>query len=96
MDNEEVGSGDEQLANEINDIKDSGDDYYESMKQSKIQKQESRRKAHGDAVQAAKEGKLDEFQDGLGDDGKRAVNFQILKNKKVLLLIERRTTETQS
>lgn len=81
LDNEEVGSGDEQLANEINDIKDSGDDYYESMKQSKIQKQESRRKAHEDAVQAAKEGKLDELQDGLGDDGKRAVNFQILKNK---------------
>ncbi|CUM49207.1 uncharacterized protein AC631_01168 [Debaryomyces fabryi] len=81
LDNEEVGSDDEQLVNEINDIKDSGDDYYQSMKQSKIQKQESRRKAHEAAVQAAKEGKLEELQERLGDDGKRAVNFQILKNK---------------
>mmetsp|Transcript_9264 Transcript_9264/g.11564 ORF Transcript_9264/g.11564 Transcript_9264/m.11564 type:complete len:578 (-) Transcript_9264:140-1873(-) len=81
LDNEEVGSDDEQLANEINDIKDSGDDYYQSMKQSKIQKQESRRKAHEAAVQAAKEGKLEELQERMGDDGKRAVNFQILKNK---------------
>lgn len=81
LDNQELGSGDEELANEINEINDGSEDYYQSMKQSKIQKQDARRKAHEDAVQAAKEGKLEELQETLGEDGKRAVNFQILKNK---------------
>ncbi|EGW35100.1 uncharacterized protein SPAPADRAFT_48146 [Spathaspora passalidarum NRRL Y-27907] len=57
------------------------DDYYDSIKQSKISKKESRKSAHEAAVKAAKEGKLAELQEEVGNDGKRAINYQILKNK---------------
>ncbi|EMG45876.1 SAS10 Something about silencing protein 10 [Candida maltosa Xu316] len=60
---------------------DEGDDYYESIKQSKINKKESRKSAHEAAVKAAKEGKLAELQESVGENGKRAINYQILKNK---------------
>ncbi|KAG7665407.1 SAS10 [[Candida] subhashii] len=59
-----------------------GDDgYYESIKESKVAKKQSRKQAHEIAVKAAKEGKLAEVQEVLGKDGKRAINYQILKNK---------------
>lgn len=58
-----------------------GDDYYESIKQHKLNKKQSRKSAHEAAVKAAKEGKLAELQEAVGQDGKRAINYQILKNK---------------
>lgn len=79
LDEEDFNSDDEREAEEINN----GDDnaYYESLKQDKLDKKELRRAAHEEAVTAAKEGKLEELQEKAGPDGKRAVNFQILKNK---------------
>jgi U3 small nucleolar RNA-associated protein 3 len=56
-------------------------EYYNTVKRGKEAQKEARRTAHAVAVRAAKEGKLAEASDALGDDGKRAVNFQILKNK---------------
>ena len=37
--------------------------------------------AHEEAVAAAKAGKLQELQESMGEDGKRAINYQILKNR---------------
>ncbi|RCK58818.1 Something about silencing protein 10 [Candida viswanathii] len=66
---------------ELNGGDEDGDDYYESVKQNRIEKKQSRKSAHEAAVRAAKEGKLAELQEGVGEDGKRAINYQILKNK---------------
>ncbi|RLV89536.1 putative silencing protein [Spathaspora sp. JA1] len=57
------------------------DHYYDSIKQGKINKKVSRKSAHEAAVKAAKEGKLAELQEQVGTNGKRAINYQILKNK---------------
>jgi U3 small nucleolar RNA-associated protein 3 len=78
LDDNDVGSDDERLAGEINE---NDIEYYESLKQSKAQEKELRRENHEKAVKAAKEGKLAELQEELGADGKRAINYQILKNK---------------
>lgn len=80
LDGAELGSEDEREAQEINENNDN-DDYYQSIKQAKQDKKEARREAHELATKAAKEGKLAELQDVLGEAGKRALNFQILKNK---------------
>ncbi|RCK62712.1 Something about silencing protein 10 [Candida viswanathii] len=66
---------------ELNGGDEDGDDYYESVKQNRIEKKQSRKSAHEAAVKAAKEGKLAELQEDVGEDGKRAINYQILKNK---------------
>ena len=63
-----------------NDVYDGGD-YYERLENRKHTKKENRKQAHIAAVKAAKEGKLAELQDEVGEDGKRAINYQILKNK---------------
>lgn len=70
---------DEEVA--INNINEDGADYYNSIKSSKESKKDARRAAHEKAQKAAKEGKLAELSENIGDDGKRALNFQILKNK---------------
>lgn len=57
------------------------DNYYQSMKNAKLEKRKSRKEAHNAAVTAAKEGKLLEAQEEVDEDGKRAINYQILKNK---------------
>ncbi|CAN6617644.1 something about silencing protein 10 [Trichomonascus vanleenenianus] len=61
----------------------SANDYYEKIKSASHKKKEDRKKSHEMAVKAAKEGKLAEFNadDDLDESGKRALNFQILKNK---------------
>ncbi|KAI5965716.1 SAS10 [Candida pseudojiufengensis] len=66
---------------DINDNDFDNVDYYDKLKQSKQSKSENRKLAHNAAVKAAKEGKLAELQEEIGDDGKRAINYQILKNK---------------
>lgn len=78
LDNNDFDSDDEKLAKEINV---DAEDYYESVKQGKKDKKEARRAAHEQAKRAAREGSLAELQERVGDDGKRALNFQILKNK---------------
>lgn len=72
---------DYQSGDDDDQIKEDNDDYYDSIKQSKLEKKQSRKHAHEVAVKAAKEGKLAELQEELGADGKRAINYQILKNK---------------
>lgn len=57
------------------------DSLYQSVKSSKDESKLKRREAHDMAVRAAKDGRLAELQEIVGDDGKRAVNYQILKNK---------------
>lgn len=71
-------SQDEKDAREVNADNDS---YYNTIKSSKIKEKSQRIDAHNQAVRAAKEGKLAELQENLGEDGKRALNYQILKNK---------------
>lgn len=78
LDGEDFDADDRLAAQDINE---GNDEYYEQIKQGKQNKKAARREAHELAVQAAKEGKLGELQDSLGEDGKRALNFQILKNK---------------
>lgn len=64
------------------DIGDGEADIYMKSKQASKQKKEDRRKTHELAVKAAKEGKLAELEDAITDEnGKRAINYQILKNK---------------
>ncbi|ODV78977.1 uncharacterized protein CANTADRAFT_90090 [Suhomyces tanzawaensis NRRL Y-17324] len=79
LDGQDYGSEDERVAEDVNN----GDDleYYQSLKQSGTDKKMARKQAHEEAVKAAKEGKLEELQEHLGADGKRAINYQILKNK---------------
>ncbi|KAF5213256.1 hypothetical protein E0198_000773 [Clavispora lusitaniae] len=78
LDGQDVASDDEKAAQKINE--DAGE-YYESFKQAKMEKKDARRAAHEKAKKAAREGKLAELQENVDDEGKRALNFQILKNK---------------
>lgn len=78
LDGEDFDADDQLVAQDINEA---NDEYYEKIKQGKQAKTAARRQAHELAVKAAKEGKLGELQDAMGEDGKRALNFQILKNK---------------
>ncbi|KAL6933242.1 related to Something about silencing protein 10 [Hanseniaspora guilliermondii] len=57
------------------------EDFYSSVSKSKSDKKQSRQEAHKLAKQAATEGKLEELAETLDEDGKRAINYQILKNK---------------
>ncbi|KAF5092631.1 hypothetical protein D0Z03_002769 [Geotrichum reessii] len=70
---------DEKTAREVRDSYD--DDYYNMVAAGTKQKKIDRKEAHAAAIQAAKEGRLDELQDEIGENGKRAINYQILKNK---------------
>lgn len=76
LNDQEINEDDLELANEINN-----DDYYRTVQASKQHKVESRKSAHRQAVKLAREGKLLETQELVGQDGKRALNFQIMKNK---------------
>ncbi|CAN3365722.1 something about silencing protein 10 [Diutina catenulata] len=61
--------------------RDNGDDYYNEILSAKKGKKAARKQAHVAAKKAAREGKLAEVEDAMGADGKRAINYQILKNK---------------
>lgn len=78
LDGEDFGSDEEKVAHQINE---DAEEYYESIKNEKKSKKEARRSAHEIAKKAAREGKLAELQEHVDSDGKRALNFQILKNK---------------
>lgn len=78
LDGENFGSDDDNLANEINA---DAADYYDSVRMAKSDKKDARRAAHEDAKRAARDGKLAELKENVGADGKRALNFQIMKNK---------------
>ncbi|KAK6203464.1 disrupter of silencing SAS10 part of small subunit processosome something about silencing 10 [Scheffersomyces amazonensis] len=79
LDTNDMDFDEEQLAQSINHGQD--DAYYNSLKNSKQVKKQVRIQAHEAAVKAAKDGKLAELQESVGEDGKRAINYQILKNK---------------
>lgn len=78
-DNDSFDEEDASAAKSVNDG--FQEDYYNSVKQSTQERKEKRMQLHRDAVKAAKEGKLAELKENVDDDGKRAVNYQILKNK---------------
>lgn len=56
-------------------------DYYDLVKSTSKRKKEDKKNTHTLAIKAAKEGRLAELEEELGEDGKRAINYQILKNK---------------
>ncbi|KAK7203462.1 Sas10 C-terminal domain-containing protein [Myxozyma melibiosi] len=60
---------------------DSDDGYYDMVKASKEKKKQDKIDLHESIKKAAKEGNLAKLQDEVGEDGKRAINYQILKNK---------------
>lgn len=66
-------------AKQIND--EFGKDYYDTIKKSREDAKSTRKEAHNVAKRAAKEGKLAQMVEELGEDGKRALNYQIMKNK---------------
>lgn len=79
LNSNDLNSDDEATLKTINN---SGDkDYYKQILRSKEEKKNNRAQAHTDAVKAAREGKLAELAEELGEGGKRAINYQILKNK---------------
>ncbi|CAI8497312.1 unnamed protein product [Hanseniaspora opuntiae] len=57
------------------------EDFYNAVSKSKSDKKQNRQESHKLAKQAATEGKLEELAETLDEDGKRAINYQILKNK---------------
>ncbi|KAJ8097280.1 Sas10 C-terminal domain-containing protein [Lipomyces tetrasporus] len=57
------------------------DDYYDMVKSSRDQKRAMKEELLGAVKKAARDGKLKEFEETIGEDGKRAINYQILKNK---------------
>ncbi|ANB11211.1 Sas10p [Sugiyamaella lignohabitans] len=58
------------------------EDYYNTIKAASEKRKEEKRNNHLLAKQAAKEGRLEELASELATDGdKRAINYQILKNK---------------
>ncbi|KAL6940414.1 hypothetical protein ACO0QE_004314 [Hanseniaspora vineae] len=80
LDAHDYNSDDENVASSVN-ADGQTNDYYSQVKNSKLNKKLARTKAHEEAVIAAKEGKLAEAAENIGEDGKRAINYQILKNK---------------
>ncbi|ODQ79993.1 hypothetical protein BABINDRAFT_13584 [Babjeviella inositovora NRRL Y-12698] len=79
LDDNEFNSDDEKAAKTINEKE--SNDYYSTVKAGRAAQKAGRADAHTAAVQAAKAGKLEELQETIGNDGKRAINYQILKNK---------------
>lgn len=79
---EEVEDVDMDKINEINNYNtEEIEDFYNSVSKTKADKKEKRSEAHRLAKQASTEGKLEELAETLDEDGKRAINYQILKNK---------------
>lgn len=78
-DNDSFDEDDKSNAKDVNDGFD--ESYYDTIKKERSDNKANRLQAHKDAVKAAKEGKLAELKENIGESGKRALNFQILKNK---------------
>lgn len=78
-DNFDSGDDDDSTAKQIRDGFE--DDYYAMVASGSKHKKAERKEAHEAAVKAARDGKLAELQDEIGENGKRAINYQILKNK---------------
>ncbi|AAS51989.1 ADR069Cp [Eremothecium gossypii ATCC 10895] len=79
LQNDEFNSDDERTAQSVN--AEAVDDYYAQVSASRVAKKETRMKAHKDALRAVREGKLSELAEEVDEHGKRAINYQILKNK---------------
>ncbi|QLL31643.1 hypothetical protein HG536_0B05070 [Torulaspora globosa] len=79
LDAKDYDSSDEATSKAMN--KESEEDFFEMTRRQKQSKKDARKQAHKDAVKAARDGKLAELAEELGEDGKRAINYQILKNK---------------
>ncbi|SCU92068.1 LADA_0F14092g1_1 [Lachancea dasiensis] len=79
LDSKEYDSDDEKTAQAINN--ESSSDYYAAVQQGGFDKKKARQQAHRDAVLANRSGKLAELAGGDDDNTKRAVNYQIMKNK---------------
>lgn len=80
------GGDDDAMGNTIDEththlVNDEDAAYYQEIASGKRDARSARAHAHAVAVKAAKEGKLAEAAEELGEDGKRAINYQILKNK---------------
>lgn len=56
-------------------------DYYDSIVRQKSEGKHSRKEAHELAVKASITGKLEELDEQMDENGKRALNYQIMKNK---------------
>lgn len=79
LDSKDYGSEDEAVSKSMN--KESEHDYFNLIQKSRQSKKDSRQQAHKAAAMAARDGNLSELANKIGDDGKRAINYQILKNK---------------
>ncbi|SCU99285.1 LAFA_0G23090g1_1 [Lachancea sp. 'fantastica'] len=79
LDAREYDSEDEKVANTIN--QGSSTDYYSATQQAGVNKKQARQQAHKDAVLANRSGKLAELSGEMDDNTKRAVGYQIMKNK---------------
>ena len=79
LDESNYSAADEATAKAINN--DSINGYYEQIMASREHRKKARAEAHKAASIIAREGKLAEALEGIGEDGKRAINYQILKNK---------------
>ncbi|SCU92649.1 LANO_0E01640g1_1 [Lachancea nothofagi CBS 11611] len=79
LDSKDYDSEDEKVAQNIN--KDSSNDYYSKIQQDGTNKKQARRQAHKDATLANRSGNLAALSGEADDNTKRAVNYQIMKNK---------------
>ncbi|SMN18284.1 similar to Saccharomyces cerevisiae YDL153C SAS10 Essential subunit of U3-containing Small Subunit (SSU) processome complex [Maudiozyma saulgeensis] len=79
LDDNDYDSQEEAIAKSINN--DSTINYYKQIQKEREQRKSDRKTAHKTAVIAAREGKLAEAIEAVGENGKRAINYQILKNK---------------
>ncbi|CCH61771.1 hypothetical protein TBLA_0F02300 [Henningerozyma blattae CBS 6284] len=79
LDDNDYKSEDEAASKVVNTAGEN--DYYNEIKASLNQKKEARIQAHKKAQLAARDGKLAELAEEVGVEGKRAINYQILKNK---------------
>ncbi|CCE64992.1 hypothetical protein TPHA_0J01710 [Tetrapisispora phaffii CBS 4417] len=79
LDGKDYDSEDEATSKSIN--KSGEKEYYNQIQATRLDKKNSRIQAHKAAVKASREGKLAELAESIDKDGKRAVNYQIMKNK---------------
>ncbi|KAG0671074.1 hypothetical protein C6P45_001361 [Maudiozyma exigua] len=79
LDDKDYDSHEEATAKSIND--EGTINYYKQIQKEREQRKNTRKEAHKTAVIAAREGKLAEAIEQVSENGKRAINYQILKNK---------------
>lgn len=79
LDAQDYGPDDEKVSKSVNN--EGEKDYFNLIQKNRQNKKDARLQAHKNAVKASKEGKLSQLAEEIGDSGKRAINYQILKNK---------------